>query len=156
MTAVVSLGSNLGDRASHLNAAIELLRMSYAVRAVSPYYETEPVGAEGSPPFLNAVVVIDTHDAYGLLDVAHRVEDTRGRLRSRRWGPRTLDVDVVAVAGVQSHSPLLTLPHPRAHERAFVLKPWLDLDPDAEIPGHGRVADLLQKLGADGIRRWSP
>ena len=155
MTAVVSLGSNLGDRAAHLDAAVELLRMHYAVPAVSPIYETEPVGVRGSPAFLNAVVLVETDDPCALLDVGHRVEDARGRLRSTRWGPRTLDVDVIAVGEQRSESPTLTLPHPRAKERAFVLVPWLDLDPEAELPGQGRVADLVRTMDTSGVRRWS-
>lgn len=154
MTAVLSLGSNLGDRAAHLNAAIELLRMSYAVLAVSPVYETQPVGVHGAPPFLNVVVIVDADDPQGLLDDAHRVENTRGRLRSKRWGPRTLDVDVIAVDGMRSGSARLTLPHPRAHERAFVLVPWLDIDPEAVLPGFGSVATLTRRMDTSGVRRW--
>lgn len=156
MTGVLSLGSNLGDRAAHLNAAIDLLRMHVPVLAVSPFYETDPVGVQDSPAFLNVVVVVASDDPWALLDVAHRVENVRGRLRSRRWGPRTLDVDVVSVDGLRSDSPTLTLPHPRAHERAFVLVPWLDIDPDAELPGRGRVADIVRAMDAGGVRRWSP
>ena len=155
MTAVLSLGSNLGDRAAHLNAAIELLRMHYTVLAVSPVYETAPVGVRGSPAFLNLVVEVAARDAEQLLEVAHSVENTRGRSRSKRWAPRTLDVDVIAVDGLRSESPTLTLPHPRAHERAFVLVPWLDVDPAAELVGRGRVADLVRKMDTSGVRRWS-
>lgn len=154
MTAVLSLGSNLGDRAAHLNAAIELLRMSVAVLAVSPAYETAPVGVQNVPAFLNAVALVGADDPWALLDVAHRVEDARGRLRSSRWGPRTLDLDVISVDGLRWDSPMLTLPHPRAFERAFVLVPWLDVDPDAELPGHGRVADLLRAMDRSDVRRW--
>ena len=155
MTGVLSLGSNLGDRAAHLNAAIDLLRMQMPVLAVSPVYETEPVGVEGDPAFLNVVVLVDADDPWALLDIAHRVEEMRGRLRSRRWAPRTLDIDVISVDALQSDSPTLTLPHPRANERAFVLVPWLDVDPDAELTGRGRVADLVKAMDTDGVRRWS-
>ena len=155
MTAVLSLGSNLGDRAAHLHAAIDLLRMHLEVLAVSPFYETDPVGVDDAPAFLNVVVLVRSSDPWQLLDIAHRVENARGRLRSRRWGPRTLDVDVVAVDGCRIEAPLLTLPHPRAHERAFVLVPWLDVDPDAELPGRGRVSDLVRAMHTDGVRRWS-
>lgn len=152
--AVLSLGSNLGDRAGHLNAAIELLRMHYPVLAVSPVYETEPVGVHGAPAFLNVVVVVAADDPWALLNAAHRVEEVRGRLRSKRWGPRTLDVDVISVGGIRSDSPILTLPHPRARERAFVLVPWLDLDSEAELPGQGRVAELVRAMDTRGVRRW--
>jgi 2-amino-4-hydroxy-6-hydroxymethyldihydropteridine diphosphokinase len=153
--AVLSLGSNLGDRAAHLNAATALLRMYVPVFAVSPIYETDPVGVQDAPAFLNVVALVAADDPWMLLDAAHRVEDARVRLRSRRWGPRTLDVDVVSVDGLRSDSPTLTLPHPRAYERAFVLVPWLDLDPDAELPGRGRVADLVRAMDTSGVRRWS-
>ena len=156
MKAVLSLGSNLGDRAAHLNAAIDLLRMHVEVLAVSPFYETDPVGVDDAPAFLNVVVLVRSSDPWRLLDVAHRVENTRGRLRSRRWGPRTLDVDVVAVDACRIEAPMLTLPHPRAHERAFVLVPWLDIDADAELPGRGRVSDLVRAMPTDGVRRWVP
>jgi len=153
--AVLSLGSNLGDRAAHLNAAIELLRMHIPVVAVSPIYETDPVGVQDVPAFLNVVALVRADDPWTLLDVAHRVEDARGRLRSKRWGPRTLDVDVISADGLRSDSPTLTLPHPRAFERGFVLVPWLDVDLDAELPGRGRVADLVRAMDTGGVRRWS-
>jgi 2-amino-4-hydroxy-6-hydroxymethyldihydropteridine diphosphokinase len=155
VTAVLSLGSNLGDRATHLAAARELLGREFPVVGVSPIYETAPVGVADQSAFLNQVVVVDSDDAETLLAAAHRAEEARGRLRQRRWGPRTLDVDVVAVDAISSESPRLTLPHPRAHERAFVLLPWFDVDPDAEVPGRGPVRVLLRRLDTSGVRRWS-
>lgn len=155
MTAVVSLGSNVGDRAQHLRVGIDVLSRRFAVEAVSPVYETAPVGGVDQASFLNCVALVATTDADALLDAAHAAEETRGRLRSIRWGPRTLDVDVVSVDSLTSASPRLTLPHPRAHERAFVLLPWLDVDPDAELPGRGRVADLVRAVDTSGVRRWS-
>jgi len=152
----VSLGSNLGDRAAHLRAGLDVLAARFPVVAVSAVYETAAVGVEDQSPFLNQVAVVETDSAEALLVAAHDAEQARGRLRSRRWGPRTLDVDVVTVDALTSTEPRLTLPHPRAHERAFVLAPWLDLDPDAELPGHGLVRDLVRRLGADGVRRWAP
>jgi 2-amino-4-hydroxy-6-hydroxymethyldihydropteridine diphosphokinase len=156
VTAVVALGANLGDRAAHLAAAVSMLAAEFPVSAVSPIYETEPVGGGEQPAYLNQVVLVETDDAPRLLAAARRIEDSRGRLRSRRWGPRTVDVDVVTVAGQQSGDPTLTLPHPRAHERAFVLVPWLDLDPAAELPGHGAVRLLLRGADRSGVRRWVP
>jgi 2-amino-4-hydroxy-6-hydroxymethyldihydropteridine diphosphokinase len=88
-----------------------------------------------------------------LLDRLHEVEAAFDRVRLVRWGPRTLDIDIITVAGERSDDPELTLPHPRAHERAFVLAPWHDADPDAVLPGHGAVADLLATAGQAGIRR---
>jgi 2-amino-4-hydroxy-6-hydroxymethyldihydropteridine diphosphokinase len=87
---------------------------------------------------------------------AQTAEQTRGRARTRRWGPRTLDVDVISVDAIVSTEPRLTLPHPRAHERAFVLAPWLDVDPDAELVGRGPVRTLLRQADRDGVRRWRP
>ena len=155
MKAVVSLGSNLGDRAAHLAAAREMLAAAFPVVAVSPIYETAPVGVVDQAPFLNQILVVEATDAEGLLAAGLRAEDARGRVRSRRWGPRTLDVDVVSVDGLRSESQRLTLPHPRAHERAFVLKPWHDVDPEAELPGHGPVSALLRRLDTAGVRRWA-
>ena len=134
MTAVLSLGSNLGDRLAHLRAGVAVLEPV----AVSPVYETAPWGGVEQDDFLNVVVVCD-YDAAEAWERAVRAEEAEGRVRDVRWGPRTLDVDVVVADGAD---PALELPHPRAHERAFVLVPWLDLDPDAVLPGHGRVADL--------------
>ena len=156
MTAVISLGSNLGNRAANIAAAVDSLSAEFALTAVSPIYETAPVGVKDSPPFLNAVALLSADDAEALLAAAHRAEVMRGRLRSRRWGPRTLDVDVVSVDSLRSESPRLTLPHPRAHERAFVLVPWLDVDPGAELPGYGRVSDLVRRMDTTGVRRWHP
>lgn len=155
MTAVVSLGSNLGDRAGHLAVAREMLGAVFPLVGVSPIYETAPVGFVDQAPFLNQILLVETADAEELLAAAHRAEEARGRVRNRRWGPRTLDVDVISVDGVQSASPRLTLPHPRAHERVFVLLPWSDVDPDAEVPGRGSVRALLRRLGTAGVRRWA-
>ena len=155
MKAVLSLGSNMGDRAGHLAAAREMIGAAFPVVAVSPIYETAPVGIEDQAAFLNQVMVVETKGAEELLAMSHRAEEARGRVRSRRWGPRTLDVDVVSVDALRSESSRLTLPHPRAHERAFVLVPWLDVDPDAVLPGRGAVAALLRNLDASGVRRWA-
>lgn len=141
--AVLALGANLGDRLAALRDAVAALAREVGVDAVSPIYETAPVGGPEQQDYLNAVVLVTTTLApRDLLALAHRVEAAAGRERLERWGPRTLDVDVVAYDEVVSDDPDLTLPHPRAHERAFVLRPWLDLDPDAVLPGHGPVAAL--------------
>lgn len=154
MTAVMSLGSNLGDRLAHLRAAVAMLASRFPLLATSPVYETAPVGGVDQPPFLNCIVLLGTSDAEAALQAAHDVEDARGRLRGRRWGPRTLDVDVVSVDAQVRADPRLTLPHQRAHERAFVLVPWLDVDPDAALPGLGSVWSLARVVGRDGVRRW--
>ncbi len=154
--AVVSIGSNLGNRTETLQGAIDALEETPGVRikAVSPVYETEPWGVEpgSQPSYLNAVVLLKTTLPPGsLLERAHAIEEAFARTRDERWAPRTLDVDIVAYQDVVSDDPALTLPHPRAHERAFVLAPWHDVDPDAEVPGHGPVADLLDAAGREGV-----
>jgi 2-amino-4-hydroxy-6-hydroxymethyldihydropteridine diphosphokinase len=155
-TAVLSLGSNLGDRAAHLRAAVA--GFADVLVAVSPVYETAPWGGVEQADFLNAVIVVADPgtDAWGWLRRGQALEAASGRVREVRWGPRTLDVDVVTVDDVHSEHPELLLPHPGTPKRATVLRPWLDIDPDAILPGHGPVAALLAALGPDaelGMRR---
>jgi 2-amino-4-hydroxy-6-hydroxymethyldihydropteridine diphosphokinase len=154
--AVISLGSNLGNRLETLQGAIDAFEDTpgMRVKAVSPVYETEPWGvAPGSQPaYLNAVIVVKTTlPPSSLLERAHAIEEAFHRVRDERWGARTLDVDIVSYADVVSDDPVLTLPHPRAHERAFVLAPWYDLDQDARLPGRGPVAELLAVVTRDGV-----
>ncbi|MEU1047104.1 2-amino-4-hydroxy-6-hydroxymethyldihydropteridine diphosphokinase [Streptomyces ambofaciens] len=154
--AVIALGANLGNRLETLQGAIDALEDTPGVRVkgVSAVYETEPWGVapDSQPSYFNAVVIVKTTlPPSSLLERAHAVEEAFHRVRDERWGPRTLDVDIVAYAEVVSDDPQLTLPHPRAHERAFVLAPWLDVDPEAALPGRGRVADLLAAVPRDGI-----
>ncbi|MDT7709758.1 MAG: 2-amino-4-hydroxy-6-hydroxymethyldihydropteridine diphosphokinase [Pseudonocardiales bacterium] len=154
--AVLSLGSNLGDRAAHLRAAVA--GFADVLVAVSPVYETAPWGGVDQDDFLNAVLVVDDDatDAWGWLRRGQALENASGRVREVHWGPRTLDVDVVTVDGVQSEHPELLLPHPGTPKRATVLRPWLDVEPGAVLPGHGPVAGLLAALGPDaeqGMRR---
>lgn len=146
MTAVLSIGSNVGDRLAFLRLAVRVLEPS----AVSPVYETEPVGGITQRDFFNAVLLCDL-DATQAWQRARQAELRAGRERVVRWSPRTLDVDVVLAR--PPVPPELVLPHPRAAWRAFVLAPWLDVDPDAELPGAGRVADLLAGLDGPGVRR---
>ncbi|MFD4831092.1 2-amino-4-hydroxy-6-hydroxymethyldihydropteridine diphosphokinase [Streptomyces sp. SID4919] len=155
-SAVLSLGSNLGNRLETLQGAVDALEDTpgLRVKAVSPVYETEPWGVDprSQPSYFNAVVLIRTTLPPGsLLERAQAVEEAFERVRDARWGPRTLDVDIVAYADVTSDDPVLTLPHPRAHERAFVLAPWADIDPGAELPGHGAVGDLLAGVTREGV-----
>lgn len=154
--AVLALGSNLGDRRDILQGAVDAIEGIDRVRvtAASPVYETVPVGGPRQPDYLNAVLLVSTSlPSRELLDRLHEVEAAFDRVRLVRWGPRTLDIDIITVAGERTDDPELTLPHPRAHERAFVLAPWHDADPDAVLPGHGAVADLLAAAGEAGIRR---
>jgi 2-amino-4-hydroxy-6-hydroxymethyldihydropteridine diphosphokinase len=155
--AVLSLGSNLGERFTSLQGAINALADTPDVwiTEVSPVYETKPIDApDGSEAFLNAVVLLDTTLAASrLLDRAHAIEDAFGRERSERHAPRTLDIDVIVVGDLRRHDEVMHLPHPRAAERAFVLQPWYDVEPDAEIPDAGPVAELLDKSDRSGITR---
>jgi 2-amino-4-hydroxy-6-hydroxymethyldihydropteridine diphosphokinase len=160
--AVLSLGANLGDRAGAIREALTALKADGLI-ARSTLYETPPWGPVEQPPYLNAIAVVrGPRDARGWLDRAHELEQAAGRTREVRFGPRTLDIDVVTVTGddgapVLSDDPELTLPHPRAHERAFVLVPWLTLDPTAVLPGRGPIADLMASLPADDVAavvRW--
>ncbi len=153
--AVLALGSNEGDRLAHLQGAVDALSRTDQVRlvAVSGVYETDPVGGPSQPDYLNAVALAETQlDPHALLQAAHAVEAAAGRVRRERWGPRTLDVDLVAVGDLRVDDADLVLPHPRAAERAFVLIPWHEADDRAELPGAGRVADLLDGLDRAGIR----
>lgn len=154
VTAVIALGSNLGDRGELLVSAVAGLAAvdGIIVEAASPVVETialKPGGRDSSAPkYLNAVVLVRTTLApHALLDALHVIENVHGRERSELWGNRTLDLDIVDYDGQTLHDPDLVLPHPHAHERDFVLSPWAAVDPDAVLPGHGRVADLLTSLG---------
>lgn len=151
----LALGSNLGDRLANLQLGIDVLASrGLAATAVSGVFETAPVGGPEQDDYLNAVLGVTTPlPAREILALAASAEAAAGRVRETRWGPRTLDVDIITCGGETSDDPELTLPHPRARERAFVLAPWLDIDPDARLPGHGRVADLLAGLPAGGVRR---
>jgi 2-amino-4-hydroxy-6-hydroxymethyldihydropteridine diphosphokinase len=156
LRAVIALGSNLGDRLDNLQGGLDALfdapGLDFA--AVSPVFETSPVGGPGQPAYLNAVLVARTLlPARALLERCHGVEAAFGRVRAERWGARTLDLDIIVYGDEVSDDPELTLPHPRAHERAFVLAPWCAADPAARIPGRGGVCDLLAKVGLDGVRR---
>jgi 2-amino-4-hydroxy-6-hydroxymethyldihydropteridine diphosphokinase len=148
--AVLSLGSNLGDRFAHLRSVVDDLRD--VLVAVSPVYETEAWGGVEQADFLNAILIVDDPalDEWGWLRRGQALENAAGRVREVRWGPRTLDVDVVSVDGpdgpVSSADPELLLPHPGTADRATVLVPWLDVEPDAMLPGRGSVRALLGAL----------
>lgn len=155
---VLALGSNLGDAAAHLQGAVGALAATdgLTVHRVSPVVETDPVGGPEQGVYLNAVVLASTTLAPAeLLARCQRVEAAHDRVREIRWGPRTLDVDVVTYGETLDDDEQLTLPHPRAHERAFVLVPWSLADPDAVLPGRdgGRVAALAARADdRDGVR----
>ena len=149
--AVLAVGSNLGDRMGHLQGAIDALAEQVDIVAVSAVYETAPVGGPDQDDFLNAVLIAETSLApFDLLALCQRVEADHDRVREVRWGPRTLDVDIIAMEGEVLDDATLTLPHPRAHERAFVCVPWLDVDPGATLP-QGPIASLA--LDRDAVVR---
>ncbi len=154
--AVLALGSNLGDRMASLQGAVEAIADTpdVWVTAVSPVYETRPVDSpDDAANFLNAVLLVDTTLAANrLMDRALAIEDAFDRERSGVVNAaRTLDVDLIVVGDRRSDDEHLRLPHPRAAERAFVLKPWFDVEPDAVLPDRGPIADLLAGLGTDGL-----
>lgn len=154
--AVFSLGSNLGDRFEYLQGATGALRATPGLKitGISSVYETSPVGDVEQPDFLNIVVVTEsTLPSMVMLERALAIEDAFNRVRLVPRGPRTVDVDLIAVGDRVLNGEQLTLPHPRAHERAFVLLPWHEVEPDAEVVGHGRIADLLAGLDVSGVRR---
>jgi 2-amino-4-hydroxy-6-hydroxymethyldihydropteridine diphosphokinase len=153
---VLALGSNLGDRLANLQGGIDFLCAGpgLSCAAVSPVYETAPVGGPDQGDYLNAVLVATSAlPARSVLERCQAAEAAFHRVRTRVWGPRTLDVDIIVCADEISADPELTLPHPRAHERAFVLAPWHDVEPDARIPGRGEIAGLLMAAGPSGVRR---
>ncbi len=151
----VALGANLGDRLAALQQAVDDLRLLGDVNAVSPAYETEPVGYAEQPAFLNAVARLRTNLSPALLLAAlHEIEQRSGRVRTFRNAPRTLDLDLLLYDDLNLDTPDLLLPHPRMHERAFVLVPLADIAPEVIHPGSGRtVAEMLAGLGdRDGVR----
>ena len=154
--AVLALGSNLGDRLAILQGAVEALVATpgMTVVAVSAVFETDPVGGPQQPDYLNAVVVADTTmSARAVLERALAVEEQFARVRTERWGPRTLDVDIVALGELVIDEPDLVVPHPRAAERAFVLLPWSEADVTAVLPGAGPVSALVADMDVRGVRR---
>lgn len=148
MRAVLSLGSNLGNSAEILSSASEALNEVSEVIALSSFYQTRPIGGPPQPDFLNAVVIIETNlEPEELLLVAQAIESAHGRVRNEstvKWGPRFLDIDLIKCDEMHIDSPELTIPHPRAHERGFVLQPWIEIDPTATLPGFGPISHLLE------------
>jgi len=155
MKATISLGSNLGDRFQYLQNALDSINAvtGTQVHSVSPVFETDPVGGPEQGQYLNAVAVVKTIlSPEQFLVATQQIELEQNRERNEHWGPRTLDIDLLAMDTEVRSSPELELPHPRAHERAFVLLPWSLLDPDFVIPGKASVSELLDGLDAQGVR----
>ncbi|CAB5239373.1 unannotated protein [freshwater metagenome] len=148
MKAVVALGANLEQPKEALDLAIALLRDASHVIAVSSYYETSPVGGPGGQNnYFNAVLILESDlPAADVLALLHGIEKSMGRVRNEKWGPRIIDLDLISYGSLLSEAQELTLPHPRAHERRFVLEPWLEIEPDAILLTHGRIVHLLESL----------
>ena len=147
MKAVIALGANIGSPREQMDVAIALLREATEVRAVSTYFVTKPVGGPEQPDYLNAVCILDSElPALDLLAVLQGIEKSLGRERDVRWGPRTIDLDLIQYGSLLSAAAELELPHPRAHERRFVLEPWCEIEPDAILLTHGKISELLAQL----------
>lgn len=147
MRVVIALGSNLGDRDLNIDSAVMELAKIIEVTHLSTNHETDPVGGPTQPKYLNAVLIGKSElDPYELLIGALEIENRLGRTREIHWGPRTIDIDLISAGDKVINSEVLVLPHPRAHERAFVLKPWLEIEPDAALPGYGPIQEILDGL----------
>ncbi len=147
MKAVIALGANLGDPKAQMDLAVAMLREATEVISVSKYFATKPVSDIEQPDYLNAVCIAESDlPALDLLSVLHGIEKALGRERLEKWGPRTIDLDLIQYGSLLSSADELTLPHPRAHERRFVLEPWASIDPEAILLTHGKISDLLEQL----------
>lgn len=147
MRAVVAIGANIQDPASNVELAITLLSQASELLLCSSLHVTKPVGGPVQPNFINAVCIIESElPPLELLSVLQGIEKSMGRVRGEKWGPRTIDCDLIVYGDVNMHGETLTLPHPFAHLRRFVLEPWLEIDQDAFLPGHGYVREILAQL----------
>lgn len=147
MKAVIALGSNLGNRELYIDSAVAELAKIIEITHLSTNHETDPVGGPEQPKYLNAIAIAETElDPRGLLIVMLEIENKLGRKREVHWGPRTIDLDLIVFGDEIIDSEVLVLPHPRAHERKFVLEPWLEIEPDAYIPGIGEIENILQRI----------
>jgi 2-amino-4-hydroxy-6-hydroxymethyldihydropteridine diphosphokinase len=147
MKAVIALGSNLGNRELYIDSAVAELAKIIEITHLSTNHETDPVGGPEQPKYLNAIAIGETElDPRELLIVMLEIENKLGRKREVHWGPRTIDLDLIVFGDEIIDSEVLVLPHPRAHERKFVLEPWLEIEPDAYIPGIGEIENILQRI----------
>ena len=147
MKAVIALGANIGDPKAQMDLAVVMLREATDVISVSEYFSTTPVSDIEQHDYLNAICIAESElPALDLLGVLHGIEKTLGRERLEKWGPRTIDLDLIQYGSLLSSADELTLPHPRAHERRFVLEPWISIDPEAILLTHGKISELLAQL----------
>lgn len=151
MRAVLSSGSNMGDARAHLQTVAE--EFARETLAASSIYATAPWGNTNQQDFLNQSLLVDVDDTpHELLARCQELEQRAHRVREERWGPRTLDVDIIWIEGYTSNAPELTVPHPRAHLRQFVLEPWFEMDPGAVLNG-ASISELLENLEDQGVRK---
>ena len=147
MKAVVALGANIGNPSEQMDLAIAMLKEATDVVAVSTNYTTKPVGGPEQPDYINAVCILESDlPALDLLSLLQGIEKSLGRERIERWGPRTIDLDLIQYGSLLSKAEELELPHPRAHERRFVIEPWHEIEPDAVLLTHGKISELLAQL----------
>jgi 2-amino-4-hydroxy-6-hydroxymethyldihydropteridine diphosphokinase len=147
MKAVIALGANIGDPKAQMDLAVAMLREATEVISVSEYFSTKPVSDIAQPDYLNAVCIVESElPALDLLSLLHGIEKALGRQRLEKWGPRTIDLDLIQYGSLLSSADELKLPHPRAHERRFVLEPWISIDPEAILLTHGKISELLVQL----------
>ena len=147
MKAVIALGANIGDPKAQMDLAVAMLREATEVISVSEYFSTKPVSDIEQPDYLNAVCIVESElPALDLLSLLHGIEKALGRERLEKWGPRTIDLDLIQYGSLLSSADELALPHPRAHERRFVLEPWVSIDPEAILLTHGKISELLVQL----------
>ena len=147
MKAVIALGANIGDPKAQMDLAVAILREATEVISVSEYFSTKPVSDIEQSDYLNAVCIVESElPAMDLLSLLHGIEKALGRQRLEKWGPRTIDLDLIQYGSLLSSADELKLPHPRAHERRFVLEPWVSIDPEAILLTHGKISELLVQL----------
>ena len=147
MKAVVAIGANIGNPKEQIDLALAMLKEATDVIAVSSYYSTKPVGGPDQPDYINAVCTLESElPALELLSLLHGIEKALGRQRLEKWGPRTIDLDLIQYGALLSKAQELELPHPRACERRFVLEPWHEIEPDAVLLTHGKISELLAQL----------
>ena len=147
MKAVVALGANIGNPREQMDLAIALLKEATEVSAISSYFVTKPVGGPEQPDYINAICILESElPALDLLSLLHGIEKSLGRERNEKWGPRTIDLDLIQYGTLLSSADELELPHPRAFERRFVLEPWHEIEPDAVLLTHGKISELLEQL----------
>jgi 2-amino-4-hydroxy-6-hydroxymethyldihydropteridine diphosphokinase len=147
MKAVIALGANIGNPKEQMDLAVAMLREATDFKSVSEYFSTKPVSDIEQPDYLNAVCIVESDlPALDLLALLHGIEKTLGRERNEKWGPRTIDLDLIQYGSLLSSADELQLPHPRAHERRFVIEPWHSIEPDAILLTHGKISEILEQM----------